>query len=381
VRIAQVAPLYESVPPKLYGGTERVVSFLTEELVAQGHDVTLYASGDSVTSARLEAACPSALRLATDCVDQLAHHVLMVERVARDAQAGRYDLVHFHCDYLHFPVSRRAIPVHLTTLHGRLDLPDLRPLYREFDDAPLVSVSDAQRRPLPDAGWRGTVHHGLPLDLLPFRREPSGYLAFLGRISPEKGADRAIEIARRAGLPLRLAAKVDRVDRDYFRERIRPLLEGPGVEFVGELGDADKADFLGGARALLFPIDWPEPFGLVMIEAMACGTPVVAFDRGAVPEVIEDGVNGFRVEDVAGAVGAVARLGELSRARCRARFEERFGAPRMARDYVALYRRLVEAPRGPRARLRLVPPAPELAAAAATAPPEGAEGAEGGTPS
>jgi glycosyltransferase involved in cell wall biosynthesis len=339
LRIAQVAPLYESVPPKLYGGTERVVSYLTEELVRQGHEVTLYASGDSQTAARLVPVCPQSLRLSPDCVDQLAHHVLMLEQVARDAH--RYDIVHFHCDYLHCPLSRRSVPVHLTTLHGRLDLPDLLPLYREFAEVPLVSISDAQREPLGQANWQATVYHGLPLDLFRFRAQPGDYLAFLGRLSPEKRGDRAIGIARTAGLPLRIAAKIDDVDREYFEREIAPLLEGPEVEYLGEVGGRDKEELLAGARALLFPIDWPEPFGLVMIEAMACGTPVIAYRGGSVPEIVEDGVNGFVVEDRAGAVAAVRRIGEISRARCRAVFEERFSAPRMAADYLTVYRHLL----------------------------------------
>jgi glycosyltransferase involved in cell wall biosynthesis len=339
VRIAQVAPLYESVPPQLYGGTERVVSFLTEELVAQGHEVTLFASGDSETSARLVAPCAQSLRLDPESVDHVAHHVLMLEMVA--ARAADFDLVHFHCDYLHYPISRRAVRRHVTTLHGRLDLPDLVPLYREFGDVPVVSISDAQRAPLPHANWRATVHHGLPLDLLRLQPEDGGYLAFLGRLSPEKRGDRAIEIARQAGLPLKVAAKVDDQDRDYFRQEIEPLLGEPGVEYVGEIGEAEKQEFLGGARALLFPIDWPEPFGLVMIEALACGTPVIAYARGSVPEVIEDGVTGFLVDDRGGAVAAVGRLDTLSRRRCREVFEERFSARRMARDYLGVYRGLL----------------------------------------
>jgi glycosyltransferase involved in cell wall biosynthesis len=341
VRIAQVAPLYESVPPKLYGGTERVVSYLTEELVRLGHEVTLFASGDSRTSAELVPVCDRALRLA-GCEGPLAHHVLMLERVLQEV--SRFDLVHFHIDYLHFPLARRLDFTHLTTLHGRLDIPDLRPLYREYADTPVVSISDSQRQPLPGANWQATVYHGLPEDLFTFRPRPGKDLVFLGRASPEKGLDRAIEIAGRAGMRLKVAAKVDRDDRDYFNEVIRPLLRraGPRVEFVGEVGGPDKDEFLGDAHALLFPVDWPEPFGLVMIEAMACGTPVIAWRRGSVPEVMEEGVTGFIVDDLGAAVRAVERVGGLSRAACRCAFERRFSATRMARDYLAVYRRLVQ---------------------------------------
>jgi glycosyltransferase involved in cell wall biosynthesis len=351
VRIAQVAPLYESVPPRLYGGTERVVSWLTEELVRQGHDVTLFASGDSVTTARLVAPCPRALRLDPDCTDPLAMHLLLLEEVFRDPQ--RFDIIHFHCDYWHLPFSRRQRCTHLTTLHGRLDIPELKPLYREYQGVPLVSISDAQRRPLPWLNWQGTVYHGLPRHLHPFYEESGRYLAFLGRISPEKGIDKAVEIAGRVGMPLKVAAKVDRSDRDYYQSRIKPLLKAAGslVEFVGEVGGPDKDEFLGRAAAMLFPINWPEPFGLVMIEALACGTPVIAFSHGSVPEVMTDGVTGFVVDDVDQAVRAVSRLGELSRRRCREVFEERFDAGRMAREYVAIYRRLAA-----RRVVRVVPP-------------------------
>jgi glycosyltransferase involved in cell wall biosynthesis len=350
VRIAQVAPLYESVPPQLYGGTERVVSYLTEELVRQGHEVTLFASGDSATAAELVPCCPRALRLNPACRDRLAYHVRQLEMVF--GQLGRFDLVHFHTDYMHFPLSRRHDLAHVTTLHGRLDLPELRPLYREFADIPLVSISDAQRRPLPWANWQATVHHGLPPGLFTFRSAPGEDLFFLGRISPEKGLDRAVEIAARSGMRLRVAAKVDRADRDYYESEIKPLLRraGTSVEFIGEVGGADKDRLLGEAYALLFPIDWPEPSGLVMIEAMACGTPVIAFRRGAVAEVMVDGVTGFVVDDVEGAVRAVGLLAGLDRARCRAAFEERFSAGRMAADYVAVYERLLRRPAAARGR-------------------------------
>jgi glycosyltransferase involved in cell wall biosynthesis len=339
MKIAQVAPLYESVPPKYYGGSERVVSYLTEELVRQGHDVTLFASGDSITSARLIAACRRSLRLDKNCVDQLAHHIRMLDLLFRDARD--FDIVHFHIDYLHFPLTRREGIRSVTTLHGRLNIPDLAPLYREFRDMPVVSISDSQRRPLPWIGWQATVHHGLPENLYKFQEKPNGYLAFLGRISPEKRVDRAIQIARRTGMEIKIAAKVDDTDREYFETVVEPLLKDPLTEYLGEIGDGEKGDFLGRARALLFPIDWPEPFGLVMIEAMACGTPIIAYANGSVPEVIEHGVTGFLVEDLDDAVRAVQRIPTISRRRCREVFEERFSARRMAHDYVAVYERLI----------------------------------------
>lgn len=343
LKIAQVAPLAESVPPKLYGGTERVVSWLSEELVRQGHDVTVFASGDSVTSARLIAVTEQALRLNPAVKDTLGYHVMMLEEVRR--RAHEFDVIHFHIDLIQAPFERTLGIPSLTTLHGRLDLPDLAPFYRAFPDLPLVSISDNQRLPMPPVNWLGTVYHGLPETLLPANVDPQGgYLAFLGRISPEKRPDRAIEIAAQTGVPLKIAAKIDNADRDYWNEVIAPLVEKHGdvVEFVGEINDQQKAQFLGNARALLFPIDWPEPFGLVMIEAMACATPVIAFRCGSVPEVIDHGVSGFIVESVAEAVGAVGRLDELPREGVRHQFEKRFSAARMARDYVALYERLVE---------------------------------------
>ncbi|MFZ5558166.1 MAG: glycosyltransferase family 4 protein [Pseudomonadota bacterium] len=347
MRIAQVAPLFESVPPKYYGGTERVVSYLTEELVSQGHQVTLFASGDSVTGARLVAACRRSLRLDKQCVDQMAHHVLLLETVFQSA--AEFDVIHFHVDYLHFPLSRRQKITQLTTLHGRLDIPDLGPLYQEFREMPLVSISDAQREPLPAVNWQATVYHGLPRDLYRFRPEPGSYLAFLGRISPEKRVDRAIEIAKQIRMPLRIAAKVDQVDQDYFGGVIEPLLRDPLVEYVGEIGDGEKEAFLGNAYALLFPIDWPEPFGLVMIEAMACGTPVIAYRKGSVPEVMEEGHTGFIVHTLEEAVAAARRIPELSRQRCREVFEQRFTATRMAADYLKAYERLMDRrkPSGP----------------------------------
>lgn len=336
MRIAQVAPLVEAVPPKFYGGTERIVSYLTEELVRLGHEVTLFASGDSRTSAELVACGERALRLEAAVFDPIPHMLVMLAEVHR--RAAEFDVLHFHIDLLHFPIFQDLAAQTLTTVHGRVDLPDLPPFYRRFSQFPLVSISDDQRRPLASANWIATVYHGLPHDLLSFSATPRGdYFAFLGRISPEKRPDRAIEIARRTGLPLRIAAKVDNVDRQYFEHTIAPLLDHPLVEFIGEIGEAEKNAFLGNARALLFPIDWPEPFGLVVIEAMACGTPVIAFLRGSVPEVIEDGVTGFIVESVDEAVNAVARLDSLDRRTIRARFERGFSAARMTRDYEALY--------------------------------------------
>ena len=340
MRIAQVAPLIESVPPAGYGGTERVVSTLTEELVRQGHEVTLFASGDSVTNARLVASTPRALRLDETVLDPLAYMVVELEQVA--AQAEQFDVIHWHLDYFHFPMSRRLGVPQLTTLHGRLDIPDLQPVYDEFRDMPLVSISNDQRSPLPQGRWIGTVHHGLRPDEFHPSFEVGEYLAFLGRISPEKRADRAIEVARRVGMPLRIGAKVDPVDQPYFEENIEPLLVHDHVEWVGEVAGTDKANLLRGAAALVFPIDWAEPFGLVMIEAMACGTPVVAYGSGSVPEVIDDGVSGFIVDSIEESVDAIQRLGELDRRRVRARFEERFTVERMTRDYVALYQRLLD---------------------------------------
>jgi glycosyltransferase involved in cell wall biosynthesis len=340
MRIAQVAPLYESVPPQLYGGTERVVSYLTEELVRLGHEVTLFASGDSETTARLVPACPHALWRDGNCRESLPHHVRLMEIVFQDVH--RFDVIHFHTDYLHFPLLRRHPCPSVTTLHGRLHVPDLGPLFAEYPEVPLVSISDDQRRPIPDANWQATVHHGLPINLHTFREEPGDYLAFLGRLSPEKRVDRAIEIARRAGLPLKIAAKIYPEERAYFRETVEPLLHESRsfVEFVGEVGGRAKDEFLGRAAALLFPIDWPEPFGLVMIEALACGTPVVAWRNGSVPEVIQDGVTGFVVDSIEEAAEAVRRVTWLDRPACRRVFEEHFGAGRMARDYVEVYRRL-----------------------------------------
>ncbi|MBA3913434.1 MAG: glycosyltransferase family 4 protein [Acidobacteriales bacterium] len=338
MRIAQVAPLFESVPPKLYGGTQRVVHWLTEELVAQGHEVTLFASGDSITSARLVAACPRALRLDKECRDQLAHHIIMLDQVM--SHRHEFDLVHFHLDYLQYPLSRALATPQVTTLHGRLDLPDLVPLHRRFRNMPVISISDAQRAPLPWLNWQGTVHHGMPTGQYEFHASAGKYLAFLGRTSPEKGLEQAIAIAKLAGIPLKIAAKVDPADAVYFREEIEPLLSHPLVEFIGEIGESQKNEFLGNALALLFPICWPEPFGLVMMEAMACGTPVVAFARGSVPEVMTDGISGYVVGNAPAAASALHHVESFDRARCRRYFERHFTSTRMAQEYVTIYKRL-----------------------------------------
>lgn len=338
MRIAQVAPLTESVPPRLYGGTERVVSYLTEELVRMGHDVTLFASGDSVTAAELHAGWPRALRFDNTVRDVFAPRAQQLEEVMQ--RVDEFDVLHFHLDYHPFSMfSRQRVPF-VTTLHGRLDLPELSPLFDRFPNVPVVSISDSQRRPLPKANFVRTVYHGMPTDLVTPRPVKPSYLAFLGRIAPEKAPDRAIRIARRAGIKLKIAAKVDAVDEAYYRERIRPLIDGKHVEMLGEIGDAEKSEFLSGAIALLTPIDWPEPFGLVMIEAMAAGTPVIAFNRGSVPELVEHGRTGFVVEDEPSAVAAVARVQNLSRPMIRRRFEERFSVERMARDYVGLFEQM-----------------------------------------
>jgi glycosyltransferase involved in cell wall biosynthesis len=339
MRIAQIAPLTESVPPRLYGGSERVVSWLTDELVTLGHEVVLFASGDSQTSARLEPCWPKALRLDGSVRDANALHMAMLERVRR--RADDFDVLHFHLDYYPFSLFSRQPTPFLTTLHGRLDLPEHCTLFETFQSMPVVSISDAQRRPIPRAGWVRTIHHGLPENLLkPAPLTPS-YLAFLGRISPEKGIESAIRIARHSGLPLKIAAKIDAVDRDYFGSEIRDLLNPPEIEHIGEIGDREKSSFLSGAIALLAPIAWPEPFGLVFIEAMACGTPVIAFNRGAAPEIIEDGLTGFVVDNEEQALLALRRLPILGRDAIRRRFEQRFTARRMARDYLAAYRSLM----------------------------------------
>jgi glycosyltransferase involved in cell wall biosynthesis len=335
MKIAQVCPLYESCPPRFYGGTERVVSHLTQELVRQGHEVTLFASADSQTNANLQACCEQALRLDAKSKDPLPYHLVMLDRVARSVDA--FDIIHFHTDFLHFPIFAQCWNKTVTTLHGRLDLPHVPLLMREFGMMPLVSISDAQRRPVPWANWRCTIYHGLPTDLYALGNNSGNYLAFVGRICPEKRPDLAIEIACRAGVLLKIAAKVDKVDHAYYEAKIKPLLNDPQVEFIGEIGDHEKQAFYGDAVALLFPIDWPEPFGLVMIEAIANGTPVIAFRRGSVPEIIDDSVTGLIVENIDEAVAAVARAMTLDRRAIRKRFEDRFSVERMACEYVALY--------------------------------------------
>ena len=340
MKIAQIAPLIESVPPRLYGGTERIVSYLTEELVRLGHEVTLFASGDSITSSELATCCTRALRLDPSVHDVVPHFMLMIDKVRE--RADEFDVLHFHIDLFHFPLFRSLAARTLTTLHGRQDLGDLKPFYSRFREMPLISISDDQRKPLPHANFVATIHHGIPIGLHLPSFEQGSYLAFLGRISPEKRPDRAIRIARAAGIPLKIAAKVDKVDEDYFRNQIAPLIAGGGVEFVGEINEREKTKFLGEAAALLFPVDWPEPFGLVMIESMACGTPVLAFRRGSVTEVIEDGVTGKLVDSEEEAVAALPAVLSYDRRMVRQRFEERFTATRMAKDYVGSYRQLLK---------------------------------------
>ncbi|WP_022661261.1 glycosyltransferase family 4 protein [Paucidesulfovibrio longus] len=339
MKIAQVAPLHESVPPKLYGGTERVVHNLTEELVRKGHEVTLYASGDSTTSARLRPCCDEALRMNPECQNTVVHHVLMLERLFQDAR--EYDIIHFHVDYIHFPLLRRLDVAGLTTFHWRLDLPDFLPIACEFRELPVTSISFSQRRPLPQMNWVGNVYHGLPPESLRYEPKPEGYLAFLGRLSPEKGIEEAVEIAKRTRMPLKIAAKINDFERDYYEDILRPLFRHSLVEFLGEIDDSQKSGFLGNASALLFPIKWPEPFGLVMIEALACGTPVIAFPNGSVPEVLRHGVSAWIVDDVDRAVDAVGCLGMLSRRRCRAEFERRFTSEVMAENYLRIYERIL----------------------------------------
>ena len=340
MRIAQISPLFEAVPPKLYGGTERVVYSLTEELVAMGHDVTLFASGDSITSARLAPMRAQAIRLDPSVKDWVALYFQMMEKIYR--RKDEFDVLHFHVDY--FPLSlfsRQNVPF-LTTLHGRLDLKEFIDTFGTFTEPPFVSISNSQRKPIPNLNWARTILHGMPAHLLTPQPVKQEYVAFLGRISPEKGVDKAIRIAGRAGLKLKIAAKVDNADRRYYEEEVRPLIDGnPNVDFIGEINDAQKPDFLSGAHALIFPIDWPEPFGLVMIESMACGTPVVAFEAGSVPEVIDDGVTGFIVHSENEAVAALGRLNELDRTQVRATFDRRFTSRRMAEDYVNLYEELI----------------------------------------
>ena len=351
MRIAQLAPLIESVPPQQYGGTERIVSYLTEELVRKGHTVTLFASGDSITRARLIAGHPRALRKDETVMDYSAYHVLHVEKLWQMSDA--FDLIHNHLDYLPFSTLRRISTPSVTTLHGRLDLPDLSAVYEEFDALPLISISNDQRKPLPNANWIATVYHGLPAELYQVHVKPGSYLAFLGRISPEKGPETAIEIARKVGIPLKIAAKVDKVDRDYFNARIRPQLNDTQIEFIGEIQDSEKNDFIGNALALLFPINWPEPFGITMIEAMACGTPSIAFRRGSVPEIAADNITGFIVDSAEQAAAAVAKTAAMDRTRIRRFFETRYSAKRMAEDYEAVYHQLrVRMPKGKRVAVR-----------------------------
>src|SRR5215470_13703563 len=349
MRIAQIAPLTEAIPPKLYGGTERVVHWLTEELVALGHDVTLFASGDSLTAAKLEPMWPQSLRLSGSIRDPNALHMLMMEVVRR--RADDFDVLHFHLDYYPFSLFSRQSTPFVTTLHGRLDLPEHQPLFTAFSSIPVISISNAQRRPVPQAGWVRTIYHGVPEDLLRPQPVTPSYLAFLGRIAPEKGVDQAIKIAGRAGLPIKIAAKIDKADIEYFETEIRSLFDQPHVEYIGEIADKDKSEFLSGAIGLLMPINWPEPFGLSMIEAMACGTPVVAYNRGSVPEVVEDGFTGFVVEDELSATDAVRRLSQLPRAAVRGRFEERFTGRVMAKEYLTAYRSLMS---GTATRPRLI---------------------------
>ncbi len=341
MKIAQFAPLHESVPPNYYGGTERVVSYLTEELVAMGHEVTLFASGDSVTSAKLEPTISGALRLKKKINNPLTYELLSLEHLLKNAY--QFNIIHFHIDLLHFPIARSLRLPHITTLHGRLDIPDLLPFYREFNEMPVISISDSQRIPLPFANWQSTVYNGIPENLLSYNPQADkDYLAFLGRISPEKGIEQAIEIAIRADIKLKIAAKVDKADEEYYSARIKPLLKHPLVEYVGEISDAEKQEFLGNAYALIFPINWPEPFGLVMIEAMACGTPVIAFPRGSVREIMADDETGFVVESIEDAIDAIYKLDTIDRMQCRRIFEQRFTARRMARDYLAVYHSLVD---------------------------------------
>lgn len=334
LRIAQIAPLVESVPPKFYGGTERVVAYLTNALVKLGHDVTLFASGDSITKARLVSVIPTSIRL-SNCVDQMAGNVLQLQEVMD--RADEFDILHFHTDYLHFPVTRLSHKKTLTTLHGRLDIPELKPLYQKFNDIPVISISNAQRRPLPMANWIDTVYHGLPEDLYQPGHGEGDYVVFLGRFSPEKRADRAIEIARRANVKIKIAAKVDKADERYFEKEIRHLLDQPHVEYLQEIGEEEKGPLLANAKALLFPIDWPEPFGMVLIEALACGTPIIAYNHGSVPEIVEHGKTGFIVDSIEKATEALENINLISREECFAAFQRRFSDSVMAKNYTRLY--------------------------------------------
>jgi len=357
LRIAQVAPLFEPVPPRLYGGTERVVSYVTEELVSRGHDVTLFASGDSETRARLSPGCESALRLLGKPGLGVGLQLAMLTDVFTDAH--RFDIVHSHLDYWSFPMARLTGVPTVSTMHGRLDLPDLHPVYRRFPEAALVSISDAQRAPLAQMNWAATIHHGLPPDLLKFNPNQGKYLAFIGRISPEKRVDLAIEVAIKSGVPFKIAAKVDAVDHEYFTSVIKPLIKPPFIEYIGEIGDAQKSEFLGNALALMFTIDWPEPFGLAMIEALACGTPVIARPCGSVAEVIKPGVTGFIASEIDQLVAAVARIDSISRERCRLEFEQRFTAQVMVDKYEAVYHQVLNQTRRPRGAMSILTPSTE----------------------
>lgn len=341
MKIAQVAPLWESVPPQCYGGTERIVSYLTEELVRLGHDVTLFATADSVTAAKLDAIYPQALRLAANLCCKEAPLFLELER-AFGSKSDQFDIIHSHVDLMGFPFARRCRTPVLTTLHGRLDLPELLPIFQEFPEMPVVSISNAQRRPLGWINWQGTVYHGLPANLYQFHPQPGKYLAFLGRMSPEKRPDHAIALAKEVGIPLRMAAKVDPVDKLYFEQHIEPLLEHPLIEYVGEITDAEKNDFIGDALALVCPYDWPEPFGIVLIEALACGTPVLAYRRGSIPEVLEDGRTGIICDNLQHMIESLEQVAKIDRAHCRESFDRRFTVERMVQDYLKLYEQQVE---------------------------------------
>jgi glycosyltransferase involved in cell wall biosynthesis len=340
MRIAQISPLYESVPPSLYGGTERVVHYITEELISGGHEVTLFASGDSICSGKLISPTSKATRLDKNCADQMVSHFTMMEMVEKESK--NFDIIHSHIDYLHFPLIRRSKAVYVTTIHGRLDLPELQPLYSEYNDIPLISISDSQRKPVPQANWLGTVYHGLPPNLYKFNSNGGNYLSFVGRVSPEKRIDRAIEIAIKSGIPIKIAAKVDNADMEYYEAKIKNLLKHPLVEFLGEVGDSEKGELLGNSLGMIYPIDWPEPFGLAMIESMACGTPVIAYNNGSVSEVIDEGETGFIVNSIGKAIKCVENLTTIDRNNCRRTFEKRFSASRMVADYLSIYKQLVK---------------------------------------
>lgn len=344
MKIAQVSPLFERVPPRAYGGTERIISYLTEELVRRGHEVTLFASGDSLTKAELVSPIDTAIRLDTGRPCWLAYYAMQLDQLAQRAQ--EFDIIHFHTEYMHFPLARSLHVPHVTTVHGRLDLPELVPLFRQFQTSPLVSISHSQRAPLPKANWCATIHHGLPSDMYALNERAGDYFAFVGRISPEKRVDRAIAIAKACGMRLYIAAKIDKLDEPYFKSEVEPLFADPMVEYIGEVGDQEKRALLESARALLFPIDWPEPFGLVMIEAFACGTPVIAWRNGAIAEIVEDGVTGFVVDNMEEAIRAAQHVGDIDRRRCRAAFERRFTVRTMTDNYLHAYERLIGAPHG-----------------------------------